>query len=122
LGTVRSDTHDRAGLEVSFRLPVEDPLQIAAVRVEVTAALTELDDLATLRVSVLNRVAGRDDTLFELEPSDEELQTLAFDLCSLAHVSREGRLRIAIVGEKRLGRTGELLVDAAIARVRLRPR
>ena len=100
-----------AAIEVRVPLPVDDPADIASVRVEVTAALRRTDPDSYLRVGLRNFAENRFDTIAEVVPTDTGFVNLSFTTSSLAHVDRDGVLDLEVIGDFSPGAVTELWVD-----------
>ena len=121
VASVISNAREIAALLLTLDLEVVDPTRIAAIRIQVTAALTRSDPDSYLRIALGNVPEDRFDTVVELAPTNNDLGTYSFATSSLAHVDRDGRIRLEVIGDLSSGAQAELLVDHIAVGVRLHP-
>jgi hypothetical protein len=108
------------GILLTLDLGAADPEAIEAIRVEVTAGLSRTDDDSFLRIALGNVPGDRFDTVVEISPQATGPRTYSFATSSLAHVDRDGRVRIEVIGDLSPSGQGQLLVDHIAVGVRLR--
>ena len=110
LATSTFNNHEIASINCVFTLPaaVEDLLEL---HITVHARVSRSDPDTTLRIALHNPVEGRFDTVTEFPNPGTGERTLRCATQSLAHVSREGQIRVHVIGEISAGGIAELAVD-----------
>lgn len=121
LSTVSFERRERAGVELRILVPTSDPNRVSSLRVTVHAAISRFDGDSLIRLALHNALAQRNDTVVEWQPGDDKLQVLSFETQSLAHLDRNGQLRLEVVGDLEEGDPAELFIDYIGVAVRLRP-
>jgi hypothetical protein len=112
LATVAFDAKERAGVFVPFELPLADPSTIARVRVRATFSLTVANAQARVRISVRDYERERYDVGWDKTVPSTGVGDAEFTVASLAHVDRDGWVRIELVAELPEGERAELALDA----------
>lgn len=122
LATVAFDGKERAGVFLPFEFALADPSTVARVRVSATFALTVSNAQARVRISVKDYERDRFDVAWDAMVPNTSFVDATFTLASLAHLDRDGWVRIELVAELPEGERAELALDAvtveAFARAR----
>ncbi|MEZ5963272.1 MAG: hypothetical protein R3F56_05430 [Planctomycetota bacterium] len=103
---------EKAGVYVPFELPLADPSRVARVTVRATFALTVADPDARVRISVKDYTRDRYDVAWNRTVPNTAAVDASFTFASLAHVDRDGWIRIELVAELPEGVRAELALDA----------
>lgn len=114
LATVTSADKERAGAFLPFELPLADPSGVARVRVAATFSLTVASAEARVRLSVRNYEAGRYDVAWDGTVPNTRPVDVVFTFASLAHIDRDGWIRIELAAELPEGERAELAIDAVL--------
>jgi hypothetical protein len=88
-----------AGVLLSLRLPIRDPEQIASLTVDVTGSISRTGPDSFFRLALRNFIRSRFDSALEIAPADTNLHTWTFRSASLAHVDRNGEIRLEVIGD-----------------------
>ena len=114
-----SQAREIAAVLLTLNLGVADPTRIAATEIEVTAALSRTDEDSFLRIALGNLLKDRFDTVVEIAPSSSALRTYSFATSSLAHIDRDGRIFLEVIGDWSGGLQSELRIDHISVGVRV---
>lgn len=109
--TAWNGTHEVAGINCRFDLPVTAATDVVELRVRVVARVGRIGGDSALRLSIYNPVDQRFDIVWEHAPVSTDAHTMTFSTGSLRHVTKEKQLRVAVIGELPEGTTSELRVD-----------
>lgn len=102
---------EAAGILLTQPLGVKDVFNISSVRVRVTMAISRTGPDSFVRLAVRNTLEQRYDTVLEFSPADSQLHTYEFTTSSLAHVDRDGRLKLEAIGDIEAGTPADLSID-----------
>jgi hypothetical protein len=119
IATQPFDGGETAGILLTQPLPAADPQRILFYEVEVRAAISRTDPGSIFRLALHNALRQRFDTVLEVTPPDQGLHTWRFATESLAHVSRDGEIRVEVIADLGPGAAGELFVDHIAVRARV---
>jgi len=103
---------EKAAVFLPFELPLSDPSRVARVRVVATFSLTVAEADARVRISVEDYERDRFDVAWNQTVPDTGTVEATFTFASLAHVDRDGWIRVELVAELPEGVRGELALDA----------
>jgi len=112
VATTAFDGKEVAGVFVPFVVPDVPAADVTRARVRVTFALADAGAETRVRVSVKDYVANRYDVAWDADIAGTGPVTAEFTFASLAHVDRDGRIRIELAAELPAGKRSELTLDA----------
>ena len=112
LATTAFDGKEAAGVFLPFKLGPLEPTDVALVHGRVTFALTLASPQARVRVSVQDYVRDRFDVAWEGAVTSTAFVDVGFAFTSLAHVDRNGWIRLEVVAELPEGQRAEFALDA----------
>lgn len=111
LVTEAFDGAEKAGVFVPFQLALPDPRTVARVRVRATFGLTVANPNSRVLISVKDYEQNRYDVAWNQGVPNTNMVDATFTFASLAHVDRDGWIRIELVAELPEGIRAELALD-----------
>ena len=112
LATEAFDGKERAGVFLPFKLVLPEPTDIARAQVRATFSLTVGNPQARVRLSVKDYVRNRFDVAWDAAVPNTRAIDVAFAFSSLAHVDRDGWIRLELATELPPGQRAELAIDS----------
>jgi dipeptidyl aminopeptidase/acylaminoacyl peptidase len=117
LATVAHDGKEVAGVFLPFKLNLPEATDVTRAEVRATFALTEANAQARVRISVKDYVRKRFDVAWDAPVTHTRFVDVAFAFTSLAHVDRDGWIRVEIAAELPPGQRAEFALDAVTVAV-----